>query len=57
MSIIDNALEDIFNIDRPVPEPRPLRIPDVEPALQEHRTVIVSPAAYEIIRRAYESLP
>lgn len=57
MSIIDNALEDIFDIDRAIPAPRPLRTPDVEPALQEHRTVIVSPAAYEIIRRAYESLP
>lgn len=57
MTIIPDALEPIFDIDRARPEPRPLRIPDVEPALQERPRVIVSPTAYEIIRRAYESLP
>lgn len=56
MSITPDALEDV-DIDRPIPEPRPLRIPEVAPLLQERPPVIVSPVAYEIISRAYESLP
>jgi len=56
MTIIPDAMDESA-VDKPLPIPRPLRIPDVEPALQERPPVIVAPAAYEIIRRAIESLP
>lgn len=55
MSIIPDAMDESAVEPRPIP--RPLRIPEAVPALEEVRPPVATPTPNEIIRRAYESLP